>query len=192
MHGQGGPSNGPHTGACSDELIVAATPPGVSQCAWSSLLPLLSFTEAEFQQAGLLQPNGLQTQLGGTSSRDSGIVLQYVRNETLSESAGASSSCFPRTSDLSAIQSLLPVDPDLDSHPLNGNSLQTQAPSGQQQEASPWQHVNQPIHKSRQNSHYQKRSRLRQKVPCTCFVRAAPELSNAILDTPEILHEAGL
>lgn len=62
MHGHEGASNGPHTGAYSDELTVAATPPELSQCAWSSLLPLLSFTEAEFELAGLLQSsvNGLQ------------------------------------------------------------------------------------------------------------------------------------
>ena len=159
--------NGLDTRACRDGLAAISPSSGIFEHDRCSLLPLLNFTETEFEQAGLLQVNGLRSQLGHTSSSASSVICQRVQNEAVS--AGEDScSWFQRSvpSATQAVQLRMPDGPDLDNDPLEGHSLQLTASGAQQHEAPPLQHASDGVRRKRQNSQHQKRFRLRQKVLC--------------------------
>lgn len=162
--------NGLDTRACRDGLAVTSPTSGVVEHDRCSLLPLLNFTETEFEQAGLLQVNGLRSQLGHTSSSASSVICQHLQHE--SNSAGAGSCSWFQTSVPSATHTVhlrMPDGPDLNNYPVEGRSLQRTASGALQHEAPPLQHASDGVRRKRQNSQHQKRFRLRQKV--LCFVR---------------------
>ena len=154
-----GVCNGLGTSACEDGLAATTPSSGVTEHDWSSLSPLFNFIEKEFEQAGLLQVNGLRPQLGLTSSGASSGVYQHVQNEESSDSAGAGRSSRFHTSVPSATQAVqlrVPDGPDLENDPPKGHSPRTAC--------SAQQHASHAVPRKRLNSQHQKRFRLRQKV----------------------------
>ena len=149
------------TRACRDGLAATAASPGLIEPDLRSMLPLLNFTETEFEQAGLLQVNRVRSRLGHTSSGASSVM--YVQNEGSSDSAGAVGSSWFPTSVPSEAHALQLRMPDLD--PLEGHSPQCTASGAQEHDPSPLQHASDAVRRKRLNSQHQKRFRLRQKVP---------------------------
>lgn len=171
------------TRACRDGLATTAASPGVNEPDWNSMLPLLNFTETEFEQAGLLQIKRLRSQSGHTFSGASSVM--YVRNEGSNESAGAgSSSWFPTSvpAETPAVQLSMPDGPVLDIDPLKGHSLQCTATGAQEDDPSHLQHASDAVRRKRLNSQHQKRFRLRQKVPF-CPPDRALGFANSQLDS---------
>ena len=167
-----GEYNGPNTRACRDRRAAAAPSSGVIEHNWTSLLPLLNFTETEFEQAGLLQVDELRSQVGHTSSGASSVLYKHVQNEGSSDSVGAGSSSWFLTGvplATRAVQLRMPDGPDLGYDSLEGHSLQRTASGAQKHAALPLQHTGDAVHRKRLNGQHQKRFRLRQKV--LCFVR---------------------
>lgn len=136
------------------------------------LLPAVNFTQAEFEQAGLL--HWLPSQPGGASggaSRFDVDVDQYLSNNA-SESApvnlcGIRISGLPSQPDPSATQAL---PNETDHRPIGASSVQATTHAVQPQEAAPVQQKPEAINKKQMNRQYQKQFRLRQKVQC-CAIK---------------------
>ena len=136
----------------------------------SPMLPAVNFTQAEFEQAGLL--HWLPSQPGGASGGASRFdVDQYLSNNA-SESApvnlcGIRISGLPSQPDSSATKAL---PNETDHRPIGASSVQATTHAVQQQEAAPVQQKPEAINKKQMNRQYQKQFRLRQKVQC-CAIK---------------------
>ena len=136
-----------------------------------STLPLVSFTQAEFEQAGLLSIAGLPSQQEESSGRTNnlGIHHTYDLHDGNASSPAASSFNLQQGSDLLSQLSLavpvgqaLPYGPDNDL--VEGSSAQAPSHDAQQQGLPQWSHATEAVSKKHQNRRHQKQFRLRQKV----------------------------
>ena len=148
---------------------AATAQSSVDEIQYYSSLPQVSFTRAEFEQAGLLAMAGLPSQQEESSGRTGNLGTHRPLDLQDRHATSPPGFCLhpgnirlPQPSVAVPVVQALPCGPD--NSLLGGSSAQAPSLDAQQQGALRFNHATEATDKKHQNRRHQKQFRLRQKV----------------------------